>query len=233
MPRSARIVVRGYPYHIVQRGNNRQDIFFDPQDRFFYLKLLKKYSVEGGCAVCAYCLMHNHVHCLLVPGRDDSLAKTMQKLALCYTQYINKRFERSGTLWESRYYSALVDTDSYLWAVCRYIERNPVRAGIAETPYDYPWTSIMINAKGEKSDLVEPFWSRYGDSKDKEEYRDFVLLPEDGQKINMIRKSTSTGKPIGNESFFDFIENNFGICCRTKSKGRPKGRTKKMGPVPI
>ncbi|GAI54022.1 unnamed protein product, partial [marine sediment metagenome] len=130
MPRIARIVGIGYPHHIIQRGNNRQNIFFDQEDRLLYLKWLEKYSLECGCTIHAYCLMINHVHLLVVPQYNYSLAKTIQKLSLTFTQHINKKYKRTGRLWECRFYSALVDKEPYLWSVGRYIERNPVRAKI-------------------------------------------------------------------------------------------------------
>ena len=109
MPRIARIVASGYPHHIIQRGNNRGRVFFDEKDRQLYLKLLKKYTDESGCIVNAYCLMDNHIHLLLVPLHDDSLSKTMQKLGLRYTQYVNSKYKRTGRLWECRFHSCVVD----------------------------------------------------------------------------------------------------------------------------
>ena len=114
MPRIARIIAIDYPHHIVQRGNNRQQIFFDDQDYGFYRKLLKKYSSEGVLPINSYCLMNNHVHILATPRTLNSLAKMMQKLSLRYTQYVNKKYKRTGRLWESRFFSSIVDKDSYI-----------------------------------------------------------------------------------------------------------------------
>jgi len=114
MPRVARIVSVGYPHHIIQRGNNREIVFFDNEDRCFYLELLKKHSPECGCKIHAYCLMSNHVHMLLVPLYSHSLAKALQKLSLRYTQHINKKYRRTGRLRECRFHSAIVDKDAYL-----------------------------------------------------------------------------------------------------------------------
>ena len=114
MPRTARIVGVGYPHHIIQRGNNKQAIFFNDKDRKIYLYLLEKYSNECGCDIFAYCLMDNHVHLLAVPDTELALAKAMQKISLTYTQFINRKYNRTGRLWECRYYSSLVDEDAYL-----------------------------------------------------------------------------------------------------------------------
>ena len=124
MPRISRAVAKGYPHHIIQRGNNRESVFFDDEDRKQYLSLLKKYSEKWSAPVLAYCLMSNHVHLMVRPLSDDSLYKMMQGLTLCYTQYVNRKYQRTGRLWESRYHSCIVDKEQYLWAVARYIEQK-------------------------------------------------------------------------------------------------------------
>src|SRR3989338_5728109 len=141
MPRSSRIVGPGLPHHIVKRGNNRQAVFFADNDRSLYLDLLEKHSGECACKINAYCLMPNHVHMVLIPKYADSLAKTMQKISMRYAQYINRKYHRTGRLWECRYYSSIVQKDVYLWAVCRYVERNPVRARMINLPDEFTWSS--------------------------------------------------------------------------------------------
>ncbi len=112
MPRIARITELNYPHHIVQRGNNKEIVFRDDQDRGFYLKLVRRYTAECGCKTNAYCLMNNHIHMVLVPLCDDAISRTMQKLSLRYTQYANRKYERTGRLWECRFYSSLIERDS-------------------------------------------------------------------------------------------------------------------------
>ena len=124
MPRIARIVAEGYPHHIIQRGNNRQAVFFDNEDRLFYLGLLRKYSRECASKVHAYCLMDNHVHILFTPRYHNSLAKTMQKLSLRFTQHVNKKHKRTGRLWECRFHSSLVDKEDYLSAMERSVVKD-------------------------------------------------------------------------------------------------------------
>ncbi|PIQ89921.1 MAG: transposase [Candidatus Omnitrophica bacterium CG11_big_fil_rev_8_21_14_0_20_42_13] len=220
MPRIARIVLAGHPHHVLQRGNNRQAIFFDEADRSFYLALLRKYSKECDCKIKAYCLMDNHVHFLLVPGRNDSLAKTMQKLSLTFTQYINKKHRRTGRLWECRFHSSVVDTEAYLWTVCRYIERNPVRAGKVKRPIDYSWSSVKANTSGDCHDgIVEPIWKDYFD---KDEYINFLNRHEEEKQIEEIKQSTIRGMPVGGENFIKDIIKNFGFRIFKKARGRPK-----------
>ena len=134
MPRIARAVATGFPHHIIQRGNNKEKVFFDKKDRKQYLELLKKYSEKWNARIFAYCLMTNHVHLMIKPTKNESLYKMMQGVALCYTQFINRKYNRTGRLWESRYHSCVIDKDTYLWAVARYIETNPVRARIVGKP---------------------------------------------------------------------------------------------------
>lgn len=121
MPRIGRAVAPGYPHHVIQRGNNRENVFFEKEDRTKYLLLLNKYAVKWNAPIMAYCLMSNHIHLLTKPLSAESLFKMMQGLTLCYTQYINRMYGRTGRLWESRYHSCIVDHDKYLWAVARYI----------------------------------------------------------------------------------------------------------------
>jgi len=219
MPRIARIVGIGYPHHIIQRGNNRQNIFFDQEDRRLYLKWLEKYSLECGCTVHAYCLMSNHVHLLVVPQYNYSLAKTMQKLSLRFTQYINKKYKRTGRLWECRFYSALVDKESYLWSIGRYIERNPVRAKIVNKPEEYQWSSAKANITGKEIGFIKPIWQ---DDTEREEYIAFLNNPDKEEEIEIIEKSTVSGKPIGTEEFLNQMVDTLGITINTRPKGRPR-----------
>src|SRR4030042_6002476 len=150
MPRIGRAVAAGFPHHVIQRGNNREQVFFKEKDRKQYLSLLKKYSVKWKSSIIAYCLMNNHVHLLKKPESDESLFKMMQGLTLCYTQHINRTYKRTGRLWESRYHSCIVDQEKYLWAVARYIEQNPVRAGMVQRAEDYPYSSARAHVNGGK-----------------------------------------------------------------------------------
>ena len=153
MPRTARSVLVGCPLHIVQRGINRNACFFSESDYRQYLHYLAEFSERFACSVHAYCLMTNHVHMLVTPHDSGSCALLMKNLGQHYVQGVNQRLQRSGTLWEGRFHSSLVTSDSYLLACYRYIECNPVRAGMVVRPGDYPRSSHRSNA-GERRDFV-------------------------------------------------------------------------------
>jgi putative transposase len=146
MARLPRLNLPGIPQHIVQRGNNRQVSFFAEQDYAVYLDKLKDYAKKYKVAVHAYVLMTNHVHLLMTPETEKGVSQLMQALGRYYVMYINKTYQRSGTLWEGRYKSTLVDSENYFLVVSRYIELNPVRAGMVSHPVEYPWSSYRGNA---------------------------------------------------------------------------------------
>ena len=148
MPRSARHVSPGTSLHIVQRGISRHPCFFEERDYLRYLDLLAKCSRQFACAVHAFCLMTNHIHLLVTPANAESCAKFMKHLGQCYVQAINARMQRSGTLWEGRYYSCLLNSERYVLACLRYIELNPVRARMVQTPDEYPWSSYAAHGLG-------------------------------------------------------------------------------------
>jgi len=134
MPRIAGVCAAGYPHHITQRGNNKEKVFFDDEDRRLYLDILQRYKNKYGIKILAYCLMGNHVHLLVVPGQERALARAMGGTNLVYTQYVNRKYNRSGRLWQSRFFSSVVEEEPYLWAVMRYMEQNPVRAKLVKLP---------------------------------------------------------------------------------------------------
>ncbi len=140
MARIARAVAAGFPHHVVQRGNNRENVFIDDEDREKYIKLLKKYSRERDARILAYCLMSNHVH-LLVQVADIPLSRIMQNVSFRYTRWFNWRQGKSGHLFQGRYKAVLVDADEYLLELVRYLHLNPVRAGITTDPLEFPWSS--------------------------------------------------------------------------------------------
>lgn len=156
MPRAARTVVVGYPLHITQRGIDGNDCFFSESDYHTYLRYLAEFSVRFHCSVHAYCLMTNHVHLLLTPHEMASCARLMKHLGQCYVQTVNFRLGRTGTLWEGRFHSSLVMSDSYLIACYRYVERNPVRARMVQAPDDYPWSSHRTNSGRSPDGFITP-----------------------------------------------------------------------------
>jgi putative transposase len=156
MPRFARVRVPGIPLHIIQRGNNREPCFFTPADRRVYLDQLKVLAERFACAVHAYVLMDNHVHLLVTPPDEAAVSLLMKHLGQRYVQYVNRRYERVGTLWAGRFRSHPVQRAHYLLACYRYIELNPVRAGMVRHPGDYAWSSYRVNAGLRRSSLLTP-----------------------------------------------------------------------------
>jgi REP element-mobilizing transposase RayT len=144
MSRVARIVVPGYPHHVTQRGNRRADVFETDDDRHAYLRFLKKYGERHGLDIWAYCLMTNHIHLVAVPEREESLARALRDAHTVYAMRFNTRTQMSGHVWQGRFYSCVLD-ESHLWAAVRYVERNPVRAGMVDRAEDHPWSSARAH----------------------------------------------------------------------------------------
>jgi len=214
MSRIARAVALNYPHHVTQRGNNRQNVFLCDEDRRYYLKLLKKYATKYRCWVWAYCLMINHVHLLLVPQDECGLGKCLQGIALCYTQYFNRRYQRTGRLWECRYYSCVVDKELYLWQVSRYIEQNPLRAGLVIKIQEYAWSSARFHIFGESNEVL--IGENWLDGNQRKNYADFITDREQ-EKEDIIRKNTKTGRPLGHDNFLNKMEM---LLCRRLLPGK-------------
>lgn len=156
MARLPRLNFSGIPQHVVQRGNNRHVCFFTDQDYIVYLTKLEEYSRKYEVAVHSYILMTNHVHLLLTPEEGDGVSRLIQSLGRYYVRYVNQTHDRTGTLWEGRYKSTLVDSENYFLTVSRYIELNPVRAHMVGHPVEYPWSSYQRNAVGKPIKLLTP-----------------------------------------------------------------------------
>jgi putative transposase len=233
MSRIARVVIPGWPYHVVHRGNNKQMIFFNDEDNRKYLQLVRWYSEKWNVRVLAYSLMPTHVHLLLVPKEENSLAKTMQGISLCYTQQINKKYKRTGRLWECRYHSCVVDKNEYFWIVVWYIERNPVRAGLVKKPEEYEWSSARAHILGIENPLVNSSdLLKYGDF-DISQIHDPIHINDTIKEINKIKTATQKGLPLGNIVFQRKVENILNRKIVPKRRGRPwKNKGLKNGMCP-
>jgi REP element-mobilizing transposase RayT len=152
MPRPTRLVMAGQAHHVLQRGNNRQPVFFDDEGRRLYLRWLGEAAASEGCALHAYALMTNHVHLMLMPARAESISRLMQSVGRRYVGYVNRAHGRTGTLWEGRYKSTVLDSETYVLACQRYIEANPLRAAMVTRAEDYPWSSYRFSALGDLFD---------------------------------------------------------------------------------
>ena len=205
MSRHCRPVFSNVPLHIVQRGNNRNPCFFCKGDYQVYLGMMKDALGEFDCALHAYVLMPNHVHLLASPTATTAPAALMKRVGQRYVQYVNRRYRRFGTLWQGRYHSSLVDTEGYFLACQRYIELNPVRAGIVMHPVDYEWSSYRVHAHGEQSDIVVPhdLYKNIGAEKHTREasYRALFSEALPQSMLDQLRQATQSNGIYGSAQF--------------------------------
>jgi len=228
MPRTGRLVIPGYPHHVVQRGHDRQAVFSEPADYRLYLDNLREFKDELEVSVLAFCLMTNHVHLVLQPGDDPSaLGKLMKRLAGRQTRHVNRRAGRRGTLWESRYKSSPIETDRYLLACCRYVELNPLRARMVSAPEDYAWSSVRQRLG------LEPAWVDRDPSFEalarspaerSRRYRRFLNEAVDPEERDMIRSAARRGQLTGSDAFIDRVERLVGRRVERRAPGRPRKR---------
>ena len=217
MARLARIVIPNYPHHIIQRGNRKQRVFFSDRDKKMYIDILCEHAKKYGVTFWAYCLMDNHVHLIAVPREKDSFAKGIGEVHKKYTRKINLREGWRGYLWQGRFKSYPLD-EPYLFAAVRYVERNPVRAGVVEKSEDYIWSSARAHVKREKDILLSDNfmlssikdWSSYLSEEDKESDK------------KLLRQHSCTGRPLGDNNFITKLEKITGRAIG-KQKTGPKG----------
>ena len=230
MARLPRFVIPSQPQHIIQRGNNRQAIFAAEADFQFFRDAMIEAAAKYGLAIHAYVWMTNHVHMLATPKFGDSISKTLQSVGRRYVQYFNYTYKRSGTLWEGRYRATVVDSERYLLTLMRYIEMNPVRAGMVAVPEDYPWSSHRHNAlgtSGANADWLSPHeeYTRLGlDGLARQEaYRALFATAIDGGDLTEIRDCTHKGWALGGGRFKEEIE----ALGRRQAVSRGVGRPRK------
>lgn len=201
MPRPPRVVLPGHTLHLIQRGNDRQPCFLDDEDRTRYLAMLLYASKRARCDVHAYVLMANHAHLLITASESSGPARMMQSLGGNYVRHFNERHARTGTLWEGRYRSSLIDSERYFLQCSRYIETNPVRAGIVSRPVEYRWSSFRSNAEGVSDALARrhPVYlalGRWGSAR-REAYRALFDTPLELPELETIRGATNRGRVLG------------------------------------
>ena len=227
MPRKPRASVAGVPEHIIQRGNNRQVIFACEEDMKCYVTWLKEYAKKYDVKVHAWVLMTNHVHLLCTPSTATAISQMMQSLGRMYVMYFNKAYKRTGTLWEGRYKSCLVQEETYLLQLYRYIELNPVRAGMVKDPAEYSWSSYQCNALGKKSELLTPhnlYLAIGQDEQDRQRsYRELFQSHVEGKLLQEIRKATNKGLALGNERFIADVQAITGKRLTAGKRGRKVG----------
>lgn len=226
MPRQCRYFIPGFPQHVITRGVDRQAVFFHEQDYRLYLKALQKAATRNECLVHAYVLMTNHVHLLVTPLHEKSLPLMMQAMGRTYVQRLNERYGRTGTLWEGRYRASLVQDNKYLLTCQRYIELNPVRAGMVAAPGEYRFSSYAYHAFG-ADDAVLTAHACYieldADTAARQKaYRKLCRNPVGEQSLTRIRKGTNACGVIGNRRFKMQIEAMLGRAVPTGKRGRPR-----------
>ncbi len=230
MPRRTRMYLPDHPYHIVQRGNNREACFIESDNYRYYLELWTECSQRYGVDVHAYCLMTNHIHFLLTPQEKDSISRVMRVVGSRYAYYFNRRYGRTGTMWEGRHKSSLVQTDRYFLICSRYIELNPVVAGMVNKPEQYRWSSYLVNAWGGESNLTphDEYLKLGRDSKIRcHAYRELFKQQLAEQDVHLIENASNFCHPLGNNQFCQQIEKKYEIKLGQAARGRPKKVVKK------
>jgi putative transposase len=220
MARLARLVIPGIPYHVTQRGNRRQQTFFEDGDFELYRDLLADAARRAGASVWSYCLMPNHVHIIIVPDDEDGLRRTFADAHRRYTGFINARHRWTGHLWQGRFGAVAMD-EAHLSAAVRYVALNPVRARLVEQAEEWPWSSVRAHLAGEDDDLVEvaPVLDRYGD------FAAFLGSCEDQQATRSLRLAETTGRPVGAAEWLRALEERSGRRLNPRKRGpRPKER---------
>jgi putative transposase len=217
MPRISRAVATDLPHHVTQRGNYKQSVFEEDNDFRHYLQWLRDYTRRYSLKVWAYCLMSNHVHFVCVPTGEDSLARTFNTLHMRYSQYFNRKKKAKGHLWQGRFYSSILD-ESHLFAAIRYVENNPVRAGVVDSPDEYRWSSVRGHINRDSDPILSqdcPLAKEIGD------WLEYLKEEDDKVMIDKIRSSTRTGRPCGDDGFMSRMEALLGRQLKALPRGRP------------
>jgi len=226
MPRRPRTHIAGLPLHIVQRGHNREACFFCESDYLAYREWLGEALISTGCLLHAYVQMTNHVHLLLTPSEPEAVPLLLISIGRRYVQYINKTYRRTGTLWDSRYKSSLVQTEGYLLRCQQYIELNPVRANMVNDPANYRWSSYRSNGLGQADSLLTPhelYLDLAAGATDRlAVYRDLFRSALDDEAISDIRLALYQGQPLGDSRFIADIERVTGRRIEIRPRGRPR-----------
>jgi putative transposase len=221
MPRSARTVFAHLPHHITQRGNRREDVFFDDEDRETYLAWLHEYASKFKVEIAAYCLMTNHIHLILIPSTDDGLQQVLKPLHMRYAQRLNRARNQQGHIWQGRYFSSVLDGD-YFRAALRYVERNPVRARMVRKAETYEWSSARGHCDLVKDMLLKPAPRWRKDLDDITNWSHWLAEPDTEEALHILRRNAMMGLPCGSEKFIRKIEKQAGRDLHYKPQGRPK-----------
>lgn len=213
---------------MVQRGHNRDAVFFEAQDYLAYLDWLRQAAVRYEVGIHAWCLMTNHIHLLVTPQEVAGVARMMQFVGRHYVPYVNHKYGRSGSIWEGRYKASLVDAENYLLACMRYIELNSVAAGIVDHAAKYRWSSFHSNALGQEDVLITPhslYKALIGGGSGRANYLELFNVHQDSldEQAQQISAANQTGTPLAGSRFLEQIEKALGRKTGQARRGRPKG----------
>jgi len=230
MPRKPRVVFPRVPHHVTQRGNRRGNVFFTPDDRRLYLYSLRHYCNLHSVGILSYTLMTNHVHLIVVPENGDGLHRVLKPVHARHAQWINRGLGFSGRLWQGRYFSSPLD-DAHTWAAIRYVERNPVRAGMVQKAEDYQWSSAAAHC-GLREDpvlsrdplLLKRFWNGPAN------WSSWLAEGDDEEKVRALRSNLGQGLPCGNEGFIRRLERRSGRDLHFRPRGRKRGEKRATSP---
>jgi putative transposase len=224
MARQARMVVPEFPHHITQRGVRSMDVFYAQEDYELYLQILKEQSDKFGLKVLAYCLMKNHIHLIVVPQEENSLAKAIGETHKRYTRKINFEQNTKGYLFQGRFFSSALD-ESYFYNCLKYVEQNPVKANIVSNAWDYKYSSTRIRMELEKDKLN--LLSNHEWIPSINEYQDYITKSPKSENINFIEEKTRTGRPCGDDKFYEHIKKHLGKDYKPKKPGPKQKKTTK------
>lgn len=218
MTRMARVEAIGYPHHVIQRGNRKQNVFIKETDKEKYLKILDLQSKLFGLKIWAYCLMDNHVHLIVVPEKQGSLTRTISETHRLYTRMVNFREKWRGYLWQGRFKSYPLD-EKYLYAAVRYVECNPVRAKLVIKAEDYKWSSARWHIENSEGGILARFYLQ----DQIKNWSGYLAEREEEASLEQLRTHMETGRPLGEDEFLDLLEDNLGRVFK-KLKPGPKNK---------
>ncbi|MDR3701498.1 MAG: transposase [Candidatus Sulfopaludibacter sp.] len=222
MPRRPRFIVPGAAHHVTQRGNNRQPVFFTADDRLLYLRLLRYHASRNGAHILGYCLMTNHVHLIVTPDREHSLARTFGGTHAEYALTLNQVANRTGHLWQNRYFSCPLD-DTHLERALLYVDLNPVRAGFAANACDWPWSSARVHStEGLTDPVLDADWVDKAGGWDRADWLGRLSSSRTEEEDAPLRLATLRGEPLGSTQFVAELELRAGRRLRVLARGRPR-----------
>ncbi len=217
MARLRRVIAPGLPHHVTQRGNQKANVYRDEQDRNVYSRLLLERSRQYSIDILSYCLMTNHIHMVVVPYRKDSLSKGLRDAHGLYAAYFNRKYNRTGHLWQGRFYSCVLD-EFGLWSAVRYVERNPVRAGMVKRAELYRWCSAAAHCGFREDPLLAKWVPPKGPTFN---WSAWLASEEAQDELESLREKTKTGRPWGSDTFIEQLESKLGRPLKPQKGGRP------------